>query len=96
MVQQKLSEQEKQRLHAQHWRWIKMIIMAAFIGAAIGVLTIWLILHFDMNGLGTLIARSSRRLAVTALLTAGFASTFGMVAMGVAIMVKSATPRRDD
>ncbi|MGB7334657.1 MAG: hypothetical protein WBD01_02595 [Salaquimonas sp.] len=85
----KMSAEKRRELEAQHWSWIKFIIVCAFIGGAIGVITVWMILHFNIGDLGGMLARSSHRLAVTALLSAGFASTFGMIAMGVGIMIRS-------
>jgi pheromone shutdown protein TraB len=85
----KMTDERRRELEAQHWSWIKYIVICAFTGGAIGVITVWLILTFDIGELGGMVARSSHRLAVTALLAAGFASTFGMIAMGVGIMIRS-------
>jgi len=89
----KMTDAERRRLQQQHWSWLRYIMICAFVGAALGVITVWLIIHFEIGGLGSMLARSSSRLGVTALLTAGFASTFGMIAMGVGIMIRSG---RDD
>ena len=88
-VPKKMTDAERQLLQQQHWSWLRYIVMCAFVGAALGVITVWLIIHFEIGGLGGMLARSGKRLAVTALLTAGFASTFGMIAMGVGIMIRS-------
>lgn len=85
----KMTDEKRRELEGQHWSWIKYIVICAFVGGAIGVITVWLILFFDIGELGGMVARSSHRLAVTALLAAGFASTFGMIAMGVGIMIRS-------
>ncbi len=89
VVPPKMTEAERRRLQEQHWSWLRYIVMCAFFGAALGVITVWLIIYFEIGGLGGMLARSSSRLAVTALLAAGFASTFGMIAMGVGIMIRS-------
>ena len=85
----KMSEAERKRLQDEHWSWLRFIVLCAFIGGALGVICVWLFLASDIGGLGSMVARSSRRIGVTALLAAGFASTFGMIAMGIGIMVRS-------
>lgn len=92
----KLSDREKERIHQEHWSWIWFIALAALAGMTLGVITVVVLLQFDINGLGTMVARSSDRLIVTALLAGGFASTFGMIAMGIAIMIRSSWPTRED
>lgn len=96
VVPRKMTDAERERLQRQHWSWIRYIVLCAFVGAATGVITVWLTLTMNVGGLGEMLARSSSRLGVTALLTAGFASTFGMIAMGIGIMIRSGMEDREN
>ena len=90
----KLSEAEKERLKHQHWDWLSFIALCALGGIATGALVAWAVLRFDINGIGSMIARSGHWMGYTALLVGGFASTFGMITMGIGIMVRSTWPER--
>ena len=90
----KLSEAEKERLKLQHWDWIGFIALCALGGIAVGALAAWAVLRFDINGIGSMIARSGYWMGYTALLVGSFASTFGMISMGIGIMVRSTWPER--
>jgi len=85
----KMSARERERLKRQHVSWIRFIIKCAFFGAAIGVIATWLFLESNFGGLGEMVERSPNRTGFTALLTLSFASTFGTIAMGIGIMVRS-------
>ncbi len=81
----KLTEQQKRALTREHWAWIRHIAIHAVGGMVIGGLVVIMILYFDVNRIGTMIGRSENRFWYVALMIAGFASTFGMVASGTAI-----------
>lgn len=89
MTQRIITDKERARLHKQHWDWLKFIALCALAGVTIGALVSLWIVQSDLNGLGGLLARSPNRIGFTVLLVAGFASTFGMVAMGIGITVRS-------
>ncbi len=84
-----ITGQERERLNKQHWDWLKFIALCALAGITIGAIISMFIVKSDMNGLGGLLARSPNRIGYTFLLVAGFASTFGMAAMGVGIVARS-------
>lgn len=96
MIQQKLTDEDRAAIKKQHWDWLQFIALCALGGITIGVIISVLIIHNDINGLGSLLARSPNRLGFTLLMTAGFASTFGMVAMGTGIMIRSSLPENED
>ncbi len=96
MIQKSISEKERQRLHKQHWDWLKFIALCALAGITFGALISLWIINSDLNGFGSLLARSANRVGFTILLVAGFASTFGMVAMGVGITIRSQVQDRQD
>ena len=48
----KMTDEKRRELEWQHWSWIKYIVICAFVGGAIGVITVWLILFFDIGELG--------------------------------------------
>ncbi len=96
MIQKKLSDEDRAKIKKQHWDWLQFIALCALGGITIGVIVSVIIIRMDINGLGSLLARSPNRTGFTLLLTAGFASTFGMVAMGVGIMIRSTWPQNED
>jgi len=96
MIQKSISEKERQRLHKQHWDWLKFIALCALAGITFGALISLWIINSDLNGFGSLLARSANRIGFTILLVAGFASTFGMVAMGIGITIRSQMQDKQD
>lgn len=87
--QRKLSDAERTEIRNEHASWLKHIAIGAIdgvlVGIAVGLAIIWL----DINGIGTMLARSGNQLGYTALLLAGLAQTFGMVAAGAAIWLRA-------
>ncbi|MCB1386758.1 MAG: hypothetical protein KDJ80_12565 [Nitratireductor sp.] len=92
----RLSEREKARLRRQHRDWLGFIALCAAGGIAAGLLAAWAVLRFDVNGLGSIVARSGEWRGYTGLLAASFASTGGMIAMGVGIMLRATWPGGTD
>ncbi len=90
-MKRRLSEQQRQRLMAEHWSWIRMIAEQSVFGIIIGVLIAWLLIQYDVNRIGTMIAASDRAVGFTLLFTFGFAVTFGMVTAGTAIWWRAVT-----
>jgi len=91
-----MTQQERERLQRQHASWIWYILKCAGVGAALGVIATWLFMESNFNGFGEMIARSPNRIAFTALLALSFASTFGAMAMGIGIMIRSDHPQKYD
>lgn len=84
-----ITPKERERLKTQHHHWLWLIALSTLAGGVIGVLIVWAVLYFDVGHLGSLLARSQHRFGYTALLTAGFASLFGMAICGAAIMFEA-------
>jgi hypothetical protein len=84
-----MTDQERERLKNQHWDWLKFIALCALAGITIGAIISMFIVKSDMSGFGGLLTRSPNRIGYTFLLVAGFASTFGIAATGVGIVVRS-------
>ncbi|WP_075997617.1 hypothetical protein [Salaquimonas pukyongi] len=91
-LKRRMSEAEKERLARQHWDWLGFIALCALGGIALGAVSAWAVLRFDINGIGSMIGRSGNWAEYTALLVGGLASTLGMIAMGIGIMVRSTWP----
>ena len=91
MLKRTITDKDRAAVKKQHSDWLKFIALCGLAGITIGALTALLVVRYDINGFGTLLAHSSHRIGFTILLTAGFASTFGMVAMGTGIMIRSQT-----
>lgn len=89
MTQQPITPKERDRLKKQHNHWLWLIALSTLAGGVIGVLIVWSILYFDIGNLGSMLARSQHRFGYTALLTAGFASLFGMAICGATIMFEA-------
>lgn len=66
-----------------------MIAEHSAYGIFIGILCAWLIMQYDINRIGTMIANSDDRFVFTFLLMSGFAVTFAMVAVGTAIWMRA-------
>jgi hypothetical protein len=94
-VKRRMSQRERERLQRQHVSWIQFIVKCALGGAAFGVISVWLYLESNFNGLGAMLEHSPNRLGFTALLTFSFAFTFGAIAMAVGIMLRSELENRD-
>ena len=94
--EKKMTQRERERLQRQHASWIWYILKCAVVGAALGVIATWLFLQSNFNGLGEMVARSPNRIGFTALLALSFASTFGALAMGIGIMIRSDHPEKFD
>ena len=92
LSKRRLSEAERKRLRHQHRDWLGFIALCALGGITMGALAAWAVLRFDINGIGAMIGRSGQWMGYTALLVGGFTSTFGMIAMGIGIMVRSTWP----
>ncbi len=71
----------------QDWRLVRFLVRHALVGIAVGWNLLGLLLVLDVAGLGTLVAQSAHRWEALALLLAGFAVTFGGVAMATAIFL---------
>lgn len=84
-----MSEQEKERLRLQHKDWIGTIIFHSIAGFIMGALIVAAIMWLDINGIGSMIANSDKKIALITLLVAGFGSTFGMAVSGTAIWFKA-------
>jgi len=84
-----MTEQEKERLRLQHKDWINTIIFHSAAGFLFGALAVVAILWLDINGIGSMVANSDRKIAFVVLLVAGFGSTFGMAVSGTAIWFKA-------
>lgn len=90
-----ISPQEQARIKAEHNRWLWVIALGTLAGGVLGVCVAWAIIYFDVGNLGSMLARSNHRIGYTALLTAGFASLFGMTVAGAAIMYEADRPREN-
>lgn len=66
-----------------------MIVVQSAYGSAIGCLIGYLILHYNISGLGDLMWNSKNWLGYTLLLMFGFASLIGPIAAGVAIWMRA-------
>ena len=84
-----LTELEKQELEAQHWSWLRMIMVQTACGMGIGGLIGLLIIYHDIRRIGTMIGKSEYWLGYSFLLMFGFATICGMVAGGAAIWIRS-------
>jgi len=71
----------------QDWRLVRFLVRHALIGIAIGWNVLGLLVVTDVAGLGTLLAGSEHRLVALLMLLAGFAVTFGGVAMATAVFL---------
>ena len=87
--QRKLSEHEKAQIREEHKSWLTFIAMLALGGITLGIVLAAMIIQLDVNGIGSMLSRSPNRIGFTLLFAAGLASTFGMVVMGVGIMIRS-------
>ena len=90
-----INQSERERLANEHRSWMVMIVEQSVLGMIIGTLVAGLIMQFDVNRIGTMIANSSDRFAFTALFMIGFAITFGMVAAGLAIWWRAVMTEED-
>ncbi len=87
-------ERKRKQIADQHWSWIRMIIEQAAYGIVIGLVCVWLLLFYDINRIGTMIAHSEHRIGFVVLLVSGFSVTFGMAMAGTAIWLRAIS--RDD
>jgi hypothetical protein len=88
----KMTEARRAALNSQHRNWIRHIVVSALVGMALGVIAAAMMLKFDFNGFGTMLASSHHRFGYTALLVIGFAYTASMVSMGIGITLKAVKP----
>ncbi len=91
-----MSQHERERLQRQHFSWLVYIVKSGLIGAAVGVIAIWLFLESNVSGFGEMIANSPNRIGFTALLVLSTASTFAAMGMGIGIMIRSDHPGKYD
>lgn len=84
-----ITERERLEIAKTHRDWISFILLCAVFGVALGVGLASLIVHLDISGIGTMLSHSPHFLGYKLLLAGGLASTFGMVSMGVGIMIRS-------
>ena len=84
-----LTEAERAAVRAEHWSWIRFIVLSACDGMALGALIAVLIIRLDIHDIGTMLAASRHEFGYTALLIGGFAHTFGMVIAGTAIWLRA-------
>ena len=87
-----LTEEERAAVRAQHWSWIRYIILSAADGMALGALVAVAIIRLDLHNIGSMLANSQHEFGYTALLIASFAHTFGMVAASSAIWLRATEP----
>lgn len=83
--QRPLTPAEREELQAEHRSWIRYIFLSALDGMALGALVAVVLIQFDVNGIGQLLANSAHPWGFKAMLIVGFAHTFGMVVTGLAI-----------
>jgi len=74
------------------FRLLRFLVRNALIGVAVGWNVLGLLVVTDAFGLGTLLSSSEHRLVALALLLAGFAITFGGVAMASAVFLMPMEP----
>lgn len=84
-----MSEAERQEAMRLHWNWLQFIAMCAVFGITLGVAMASVIVHTDISGIGSMLSHSPNAVAYKLLLAGGLSSTFGMVSMGIGIMVRS-------
>ena len=85
----KMSEQKRREIEKEHWSWLKMIMLHSALGMGMCALIGYLIIHYDMRRIGTMIGKSEYWFGYTFLLMWGFASIFGMIAAGFAIWTRA-------
>ena len=90
-----LSEAERRAVRAQHWDWVRYILISAADGAALGALIGVLIIRFNFHDIGDMLAASPHATGYTLMLIIGLAHTFGMVSAGTAIWLR-ATQEEDE
>lgn len=83
--QRPLTQAEREELRAEHRSWIRYIFLSALDGIALGALVAVVLIQFDVNGIGQLLANSAHPWGFALMLIVGFAHTFGMVVSGLAI-----------
>lgn len=88
-----LSEREKANIREEHKSWLIYIALLALGGITLGVVIAAGVIQLDVNGIGSMLARSPNRVGFTLLFAGGLASTFGMVVMGVGIMIRASLGR---
>lgn len=88
-------EKKRQQMRDEHWSWIGTIVTHALGGVILGGIVAFLIIRYDINRIGSMLAHSENRFGFTLLLFAGFASLFGMVASGTAIWFRSLEGKDD-
>ena len=88
-AQRRLTESERAGVTAQHWSWIRFILISALDGMALGALVAIAIIKLDLHGVGTMLANSNHQIGYTLLLIGSFAHTFGMVVCGSAIWLRA-------
>ncbi len=88
-MSRKLSDRERQEIADEHWSWIRMIITHAGIGMVLGALTGFLIIYYDVNRLGTMIAKSEYGTGYALLLMFSFGAFFGSIASGISIWMRA-------
>lgn len=74
------------------FRLLRFLVRNALIGIAVGWNVLGLLVFTDAFGLGTLLAASEHRTIALALLLAGFAITFGGLAMASAVFLMPLEP----
>jgi hypothetical protein len=84
-----VSESERREAARLHRDWLSYILLCAVFGIALGVGLAALLIRLDVSGIGTMLAHSPHQLGYRLLLAGGLASTFGMISMGVGIMIRA-------
>ncbi len=84
-----ITEQERQEASRLHRDWLSYIALCAVFGIALGVGLAALLIRLDVSGIGSMLAHSPHAFGYKLLMAGGLASTFGMVSMGVGIMVRA-------
>ena len=88
-MDRRMTDHERRRKAKEHWSWIGMIIEHIAYGFIAGALIVWLLIQYDVYGIGTMIANSEQRIGVTALLMFAVGHTLGMISAGVAIWLRA-------
>ncbi len=95
MMKRTITNEERGAINKQHWDWLKLIALCALAGITLGAMIALTVIKLDVNGFGIQLANSLNRIGFSLLLTAGFVSIFGMVAMGTGIMIRSQMQQED-
>lgn len=84
-----ISPEARDEFRREHQTWLRHIAIGAVDGMLVGMAAGCALIVLDINGIGSMLARSQNQTGYTLLLLMGFAQTFGMVSAGLSVWMKA-------